>query len=127
MNQKIFLSGGFKSDWQSNVITTLGGKFIFFNPREHNLNDPSQYTAWDIHYVKQCDILFAYMEESNPSGYGLMLEIGLAHGLGKTIILIDERSKIDNDFARYFKMAHHISNVVFDNLAEAILYLRTLI
>lgn len=80
----MFLSGGFKMNWQSNLIESLRHKFLFYNPSEHCLEDSAQYTAWDLHYIKKCDIVFAYMEATNPSGYGLMLELGVAYSLGKT-------------------------------------------
>lgn len=120
---KVFLSGGFRSDWQNKIIERYIDDFIFFNPREHGLDDPNQYTTWDIHYIKQCDIFFAYMEESNPSGYGLAFELGLAYGLNKTIILVDERSKNDIVFNNYFRIMHKPSNIVFDNFENGVKYL----
>lgn len=122
---KIFLSGGFRSNWQENVINQFGDKFIFFNPREHGLKDPEFYTVWDIHFVKECDIFFAFMENTNPSGYGLAFELGLAYGLNKTIILIDERSDVDADFSRYFKIVHKPSGVVLNKLEDGIKFLKS--
>ena len=90
--QKVFLSGGFKSNWQQRVIDRLIDKFVFFNPREHLLDDPYEYTYWDIHFIRQADIIFAYLEKANPSGLGLIFEIGIAYGLNKTIVLVDEKS-----------------------------------
>lgn len=121
---KVFLSGGFRSDWQSQIIEDLKHQFIFFNPREHGLADSEGYTTWDIHFIKECDILFAFMEESNPSGYGLAFELGLAYSLNKTIILIDQKSKNDSNFARYFKILYKPSGVVFDNLTDGIEFLK---
>ncbi|WP_343670059.1 nucleoside 2-deoxyribosyltransferase domain-containing protein [Chitinophaga sp.] len=120
---KVFLSGGFKSNWQLTVIEQLNDQFIFFNPREHGLEHSDFYTTWDIHFVKECDILFAYMEASNPSGYGLAFELGVAYSLNKTIILVDEKSKEDPMFAKYFKILNKPSGVVLNNLAEGIEYL----
>lgn len=121
---KVYLSGGFKSNWQEQVITALKNKFIFFNPREHDLDNSDFYTIWDIHFVKECDILFAYMEQGNPSGYGLSFELGMAYALNKTIILIDEKSHNDAQFARYFKIMHRPSGVVLNNLNEGVEYLK---
>lgn len=121
---KVFLSGGFKSNWQSKVIDELNELFIFFNPREHGLEHSDFYTTWDIHFVKECDILFAYMEETNPSGYGLAFELGVAYSLNKTIILIDEKSKSETTFAKYFKILHKPSGVVLTNLTDGIEYLK---
>lgn len=121
---KVYLSGGFQSNWQEAVIDSLKDDFIFFNPIQHGLENSDLYTAWDIHFVKQCDILFAYMENSNPSGYGLSFELGIAFALNKTIILIDERSPNDPAFAKYFKIMHRPSTVVLNNLEQGISFLR---
>ena len=121
---KVFLSGGFKSNGQSKVIQQLPVSFVFFNPREHGLELSDLYTTWDIHFVKECDILFAYMESANPSGYGLAFELGVAYSLNKTIILVDERSKDDPTFAKYFRILHKPSGVVLSNLEEGIEYLK---
>ena len=121
---KIFLSGGFKSNWQQALIFELNEHFTFFNPREHGLDDPNLYTTWDIHYVRECDIFFAYMEASNPSGYGLAFELGVAYALNKTIILVDEKSSVDPIFAKYYKILHKPSGALFDNLTQGIDFLK---
>ncbi len=120
---KVFLSGGFKSNWQSKIIEKYNDNFIFFNPREHGLTEPNQYTVWDIHFIKECDVFFAYMEDTNPSGYGLAFELGLAYGLNKTIILIDERSINNQIFNNYFRIVHQPSSIVFDNFEDGVKYL----
>ncbi len=126
-NQKtsVYLAGGFRSNWQEKLITTLGETITFYNPREHGLNKPDQYTLWDTHYVQRCDILFAYMEADNPSGYGLTFEVGLAKALSKTIILVDERSDSDESFSKYFKIVHSSSDVVFGSFEEGLELLKT--
>ena len=121
---KIYLSGGFRYNWQSKVINSLGDSCIFFNPREHQLESDKEYWTWDIHFVKECDIVFAYMEANNPSGFGLTFEIGLAYGLNKTIILVDEKSKLEVEFERYFKIVSNTANARFDNLDAGIEYLK---
>lgn len=121
---KVYLSGGLQLNWQEKVINACEGQFIFFNPREHNLDDPNLYTTWDIHFVKHCDILFAYMDEKNPSGYGLTLELGMAYAFGKTIILIDERSNFDPKFKIYFKIVHESASAVLPNLESGIDFLK---
>jgi len=120
------LSGGFHSNWQKKVIDSCIGAFIFFNPREHGLEkSASMYTTWDLHHIKQSDIIFGYMEQNNPSGYGLSLEIGYANALSKTIILIDEKSKKDKKFERYFGIIRESSNIVLDNFEEGIEVLKS--
>lgn len=124
---KIYLAGGFRSNWQLEVISKFKDSFIFFNPQQHNLQAPDQYTSWDLHQVKNADILFGYMEESNPSGLGLAVEIGYAKALNKTIILVDEKSNCNEKFAKYFQMARVSSNVVFNDLASGLDYLSSFV
>lgn len=128
MKTKVYLAGGMnKSNWQGKVIKTVGKKgFLFYNPREHSLSDSKQYTFWDLFYVKQCDILFAYMQDTNPSGIGLTLEIGYAKALSKSIILVDEKSKNDSTFARRFKIVQQSASIVFENLDEGVNFLKKL-
>jgi len=125
MRTKIYLAGGFKGGWHENVIELLGDQFVFFNPKNHALSEPEKYTTWDLYHVDKCDILFGYMAEDNPSGYGLALEIGYAKAKGKLIILIDERSSIDEKFHRYFSICHESSNIVCSSIEEAVEYLKT--
>jgi hypothetical protein len=123
--QKVFLSGGFKSKWQDRIYSKLENDFIFFNPRNHMLEDPNEYTFWDLHYIKQCDILFAYLEKDNPSGLGLIFEIGVAYGLSKTIILVDEKSDQDELFKKYFKIVRHASTSIFNSFDDGLKYLES--
>lgn len=87
---KVYLAGGFKSGWQKSVKT------------HHQLLDPSlkdetEWTMqkigdWDKDAIRESDIVFAYMERTNPSGFGLSCEIGFAYALGKTVILVLEKN-----------------------------------
>ena len=78
---------------------------------------PNQYTEWDLFYIDKSDIVFAYMEKDNPSGFGLCLEIGYARAKGKLVIFVNES---DN---RYLSIVGAASNVVFHSLSEGISYL----
>lgn len=122
---KVYLSGGFKSNWQKMVMDSISDNCIFFNPREHKLANSTEYWTWDVHFVKECDIIFAFMEVDNPSGFGLAFELGLAYGLNKTIILVDEKSKHHEDFEKYFRIVSHSSIVRFDTLQEGVQFLKT--
>jgi len=126
MKTKVYLAGGMnESNWQKKVIETINSEnFVFYNPREHSLTNSTEYTFWDLFYVKQSDILFAYMQSDNPSGIGLTLEVGYARALDKSIILVDERSKNDEAFANRFKIVRESSSIVFDNLEDGINFLK---
>lgn len=125
LQQKVFLSGGFKSNWQETVIQRFHNKFIFYNPRQHMLDTPADYTWWDIHFIRQSDIIFAYLEKSNPSGLGLIFEVGIAYGLNKTIILIDEKSDENEIFKKYFNIVKHASSAVCTSFEIGLKYLES--
>lgn len=120
---KVYLAGGMKSGWQDNIIERFKNKLFFFNPIDHKLDKSKEYTVWDLHFVKESDILFAYMEKDNPSGFGLTLEIGFAKALNKTIILVDERSKNDIQFSNYFKIVRESASVVFEDFQSGLNYI----
>jgi len=126
MKNKIYLAGGMESGWQDKIVAELGTDYTFFDPRSHLLDRVDMYTIWDIHYVKNCDILFGYMEATNPSGYGLSLEIGYAKAMGKTVILVDERSPKDKNFERHYKFIQAVADIHFNNLEDGINLLHSL-
>ena len=123
LRPRVYLAGGFNTNWQEKIIERLKDRFVFLNPRSHGLHAPHLYAPWDIHFVRNCDILFGYMESSNPSGYGLAFEIGLSYGLGKTTILVDERSQADAEFGRYYNLVRLSCSAVFSNLEDGINFL----
>ncbi len=125
MKTKIYLAGGFEGGWQDIVTNKLKDKAILFNPQKHALAEKDKYTTWDLYHVNKCDILLGYMSSNNPSGYGLALEIGYARAKNKVVILVDERSKVDLTFQRYFSICQESSNILFDTLEEAVSYIET--
>jgi len=72
--------------------------------------------------VRQSDVILANMEQSNPGGYALALEVGYAKALSKKIIFVDQVS--DPTIGRYFEMVRQVSDVVFTDLHEALAYLK---
>lgn len=116
---RIYLSGGFRSGWQDRVIQACP-ELEFFDPRMHQLESPEQYTFWDLHHLQQCDILFGYMEPNNPSGLGLALEVGYARALAKLVVIVDEKSPQDKEFALYFAITRTAADVVLDALEAGI-------
>ena len=116
-----------ESNWQQEVINSVGKDgYTYFNPREHSLSKSNEYTMWDLFYVKKCDVVFAYMQKDNPSGFGLTLEIGYAAALGKQIILVDEKSSTNKKFEQKFKIVQESSSIVFDNFSDGINFLKNL-
>lgn len=122
--RKIYLAGGFRSNWQAVVAARLADSFELLDPSAHNIQDPAEYTRWDLEAVRQSNIILANMEASNPAGYSLALEVGFAKALGKRIFLVDQ---VENPSVhRYFEMVRQCSERVFPTLEEAIDHLLSL-
>lgn len=119
-NPIVYLAGGFRTNWQAIVRAALPG-IQLSDPSSHNLLEPADYTRWDLDAIRQSDVVLAYMEETNPGGYSLALEVGYAKALGKTIILIDKH--IDEKRKRYFEMVRQVADHRFDSLDDALRYL----
>ncbi len=116
----IYLSGGFKSGWQTQVKHLLSA-YELLDPSTHRLEDPKEYTKWDLDALDRCDIVLANIEESNPGGYSLALEIGYAKALAKKIVLVDQIK--DPQKNRYFEMVKQVSDITFNDLDQALQYL----
>lgn len=116
--RKIYLAGGFRSNWQAQVTARLAKSFELLDPSAHNIRDPVEYTRWDLDAVRQSDIVLANMEASNPGGYSLALEVGFAKALNKRIFMVDQVA--DPSLRRYFEMVRQCSERVFPTLGEAL-------
>jgi len=115
----VYLSGGMCSEWRTRVIDALP-MHRFISPTLRNdveIELPSLYTQWDLAAIRASDIVFAYMEASNPSGFGIAVEVGYAAALGKLIIFVDE---VNNE---HFAIVRNASSVSFDSLSDGITYL----
>jgi nucleoside 2-deoxyribosyltransferase len=124
---KVYLAGGFNTDWRDTVKTL---KFKTWHPENLEFFDPKlkpdkhwfEYGTWDVHFIKQCDIVFAYMEKTNPSGYGLSAEMGYAKALNKTVIFVLESG---HEKEKYLQFLKQFADVVYETLDEGIEYLST--
>ena len=121
--RKVYLAGGFRSRWQEIVASQLKG-FVFLDPSQHNIQDPGEYTRWDLQAIQESNIVLANMEATNPGGYSLALEVGFAKALGKSIFLVDQIA--DPSTSRYFEMVRQCSDRVFATLDDAIDFLAQL-
>jgi len=122
---KIYLAGGFQSGWQDKVKAAFVNA-EYFDPRlkEPKMNKLDEISTWDFLRIKQSDIVFAYMERINPSGFGLSVEIGYARGINKTIILVLEKNhEIHKD--KHLQFLTCVADVVFDDLDSAIEFLKS--
>lgn len=116
---KVYLSGGMTGIWQE-IVKTSGPECQYLDPCSSGYDDPALYSAWDAEAVDACDVLFAYLKWDNPSGYGLVAELGRAAGLAKFIIFVDEKTAADVASARYLPIVRAWSSVVVDTLDEGI-------
>jgi nucleoside 2-deoxyribosyltransferase len=118
--RKIYLAGGFNSGWQKVASASLK-HFYLLDPSLHHLEDPVAYTEWDLAAIRECDIVLANMEATNPAGYAMSLEMGYAKALGKKVIFVDQIT--DPQISRHFGMIRQASDEVFPSLHSAIEFL----
>lgn len=116
MLMMVYLAGGMKSGWQDKVID--GARAVAYkDPRCHGLESEAEYTEWDLRAIRDCNLVFAYMDSDNPSGYGLSLEIGYAKALGREIWYVCEDATARQ---KYFGMVRACSDRIFNSLDAAI-------
>ena len=127
---KVYLAGGFKSDWANNV-RKCSDKVHFINPKDKEFKNGerivmnvNEYGKWDLHYIRNADILFVYVERNNPSCIGLCCEAGYAKGLGKTVITVLEPNH-ETIKDNYLSFITQVSDIVFTNLEDGIEYLKS--
>lgn len=130
MKQKVYLAGGFKNDWQTRVIS-CSDMFDWINPKskEYSNGDRitmniNEYGKWDLHFIKQSDIVFIYVERDNTSCIGLSVEAGYAKGLGKTVILVLEPNH-ETIKDSYLAFITQVADIVFDDLESGVNYLKS--
>jgi len=124
--QTVYLAGGMRSDWREKVKRRCDGmSFISPYDKEKSYNmSLEEYGTWDIHFLRKVDIVFGYMERSNPSGIGMACELGYAHGRDKTVILVLEEES-DHFEDRYLRFMEKVSSITFSKLNEGIQFLNT--
>jgi nucleoside 2-deoxyribosyltransferase len=116
---KVYLAGGFYSDWQDKVKNGAP-QHEYFDPRvDADQRYPFKFIQQDLDGIQWCDVLLAYFEKSNPSGLGLALEIAWAVAFGKKVILVDEHERIP-------EMLAGCSRRIYTSLHSAIWYLQEL-
>jgi nucleoside 2-deoxyribosyltransferase len=123
--QKVYLAGGMQNRWREQIKNECT-EFIFFCPVDKESSRTmtvEEYGTWDLHYLRQADILFCYMEKSNPSGIGLACEMGFAYGIGKTIILVleQENQYFSDDRLSFLRRVSHIT---FSKFSDGVEYLK---
>ena len=121
----VYLAGGFRSGWQEKVFSALPD-LVYKDPSKHGLTDPVLYTEWDLQAIRESDVVFAYLEATNPAGYALALEVGYAKALGKVVVLVDEKSSRNEQAGRYLQMLRSAADATFDSFDEGLTHLERL-
>lgn len=123
--ESVYLAGGHGKSWRDRVTSAVP-VLTYRDPSVHEIIEPRTYTAWDLEAVRRSDVVLAYLDKDNPSGYGLAVEVGYAAAAGKHVIFVDEKSASNEKVARYLQIIHQTANVSFAGLDEALEYLKRL-
>ena len=130
IKQKTYLAGGFKTDWV-NIVKECSDNIEWINPKDKEFKNNervvmnvNEYGKWDLHFIKQSDILFIYIERTNTSCIGLCCEAGYAKGLGKTVITVLEPNH-ETIKDNYLSFVTQVSDIVFDTLEDGVEYLKS--
>lgn len=122
---KVYLAGGMKSGWQDLVINEF--KFLsfaenveFLDPRSHGLTNEFDYTRADLKMINESNIIFAYLEETNPGGFNTLFELGYARCLGLISILVNDKTSIH----QYIGMARSSALLLPSNFRNGIAVLK---
>jgi nucleoside 2-deoxyribosyltransferase len=114
--KRVYFAGGLRGSWRDDLAALLP-EYEVLDPRAWQVDGPASYTAKDLEAIRMADIIIALMDSSNPSGFGLSIEIGYARALGKPVAFIDE---IHSDWrSRYFDMHRCMATFVCRNFSEA--------
>jgi hypothetical protein len=103
----VYFAGGMKTGWATRVKKAVPG-VIYIDPSESGLKDEEDYTAYDLAGVERTDIVFGYMETTNPGGSGLAVEFAWGARAGKTLLLAEQEGYPQE---RYFGMVRSLAHV----------------
>jgi ubiquinone/menaquinone biosynthesis C-methylase UbiE/nucleoside 2-deoxyribosyltransferase len=87
---RIFLSGDTRTAWQSELINRFPHD-TFFDPRTLSEKTYREMAETERAWLDQSDLVFAYLNQTNPYGFGTCFEIGYAVANKKIIIYVDEK------------------------------------
>lgn len=100
---KVFLSGGTHGAWQDRVVDACP-ELSFFDPRSVSGITMSEIAAEEREWLNQADLVFVYLEESNPSGLGSAFEMGYAIANRIPIIFVDEKQTSHTEWLGVYAM-----------------------
>lgn len=130
---KIYLSGGLESDWRDGVKRRVPN-IEFLCPKPLGVfQQQDEWWTYDKTLMQIADAIFAYIEPGIWVPVGLLIEVGEMHGLGKPVILVNERQcngigavneSPEDQLAKYLKCVESFSDILFTNLNDGIEYLK---
>ena len=124
---QVYLSGGFFKSvggvpWQQYVIERFKDEEVeFFNPKDYYkpwVKEEDDWFTRDIVEIADSAIMFGYMNEENPTGYGLAFEMGMAHSMGLDIIFVNEQKD------RKWIMVNQGADFLVDDFEEGLRHLK---
>lgn len=130
---RIYLSGGLESDWRDKVKGEVPN-IEFLSPKPLGIfQKQDEWWTYDKILMQMADAIFAYIEPGIWVPVGLLIEIGEMHGLGKPVILVNERyyngirkegESPENQLTRYLECVKSFADVLFASLDDGIEYLK---
>ena len=115
-----------RGNWQQKVIDKVPGH-QYLNPKDNSFDlgwKLNEFGTWDMAHVRMSDLVFGYMERTNPGGTGMACEMGYGFGLGKTVILCLEKDN-ETQKDRYLEFMKKVAHITFDDFIMSIDYLST--
>ncbi len=114
--KKIYLAGSF-FDFRDKIISELGYKYDFADPRKNRQHSIATLVVDDMDQAKECPIMLACFPKGNSRGTMTYGEIGGSRAEGNYIIIADETEKRDN-------FLDSISDYNLDSIGDAINFLK---
>ena len=124
MTYKVYLAGGFHSDWNEQIKKRLNPNiWTVLDPREHGIKDPNLFTPMDIGMIEMSDVVVGRIESSNP-GLNIYFELGWAARAGKTIVLWLDHDLFTHIPERYMGMMLRTASFIAHDPTSVCVYLK---
>lgn len=120
MMTEIYLAGGMRGSWRETVRQSVDA--TFYDPADHELDTLREFGTWDLHYVRQSDLVFTYIERTNPSCIGSAIETGFAARDTTVVLVLEQDHEHFKD--RYLDFFRKVADVTFEELQDGIDYLQ---
>ncbi|MCF7795950.1 hypothetical protein K9M42_02555, partial [Patescibacteria group bacterium] len=100
----VYIASGFHGTWKKKIKKLKNIEVI--DPEDKKDLSIPEICTWDLHGVKKSDIVFVYVNSTNPGGQGLCVKAGYGKALNKTVILVLEKA---HPKYRYFRFLEGVS------------------